>query len=288
MITCHCYADDTQIYLSFCPNTPNEDYCISVLETCIKYIRAWMLQNKLMLNDRKTELLVIGTSRQVSKFKSNGISVGDTAIKPSHNVRNLGVLFDTQLNMESQIISVCKSAYYMIYNLRRIRKYFDQDSMKTVVHACITSKLDYCNSLLYGLPLSQIAKLQRVQNTCARLICNLPKFAHVIPLLKELHWLPVRQRIEFKMLMIVYKALHGQAPSYIIELLNLKFQTHGHNLRSTQDTLALQIPQIRTKVTLGDRSFYCAAPRLWNKLPVDIRKSQTLESFKSKVKTYLF
>ena len=137
------------------------------------------------------------------------------------------MLFDTQLNMESQIISVCKSAYYMIYNLRRIRKYFDQDSMKTVVHAGITSKLDYCNSLLYGLPDSQIVKLQLVQNTCARLICNLPKFAHVTPLLRELHWLPIRQRIEFKMFMIVYKALNGQAPSYIIELLNFKFQTHA-------------------------------------------------------------
>ena len=80
------------------------------------------------------------------------------------------------------------------------------------------------------------------------------------------------------------KPKNGQAPSYIIELLNIKFQIHGHNLRSTQDTLALQIPQIRTKVTLGDRSFFFyAAPRLWNKLPVDIRKSQTLESFKSKV-----
>ena len=80
--------------------------------------------------------------------------------------------------------------------------------------------------------------------------------------------------------------LNGQAPSNIIELLNFKFQTDGHNLRNTQDTLALQIPQIRTKVTLilGDRSFFGAAPRLWNKLPVDIRKSQTLESFKSKVK----
>ena len=171
------------MYLSFCPNTPNEDYCISVLETCIEYIRAWMLQNKLMLNDRKTELLVIGTPHQVCKFKSNGMSVGDTAIKPAHNVINLGVLFDTQLNMDSQIISVCKSAYYMIYNLRRICQDFDQDSMTTVVHACITSKLDYCNGLLYGLPDSQIVKLQRVQNTCARLICNLPKFAHVTPLL---------------------------------------------------------------------------------------------------------
>ena len=176
----------------------------------------------------------------------------------------------------------------MIYNLRRIRKYFDQDSMKSVVHACITSKSDYCNSVLYGLPDSQIVKLQRVQNTCARLICNLPKFAHVTPLIRDLHWLPVRQRIEFKMLVIVFKALNGQAPRYINELLHFKCQTHGHNLRSTQDTSLLQVPQIRTKVTLGDRSFFCAAPKLWNKLPVDIRKSKTLDSFKSKVKTYLF
>ena len=138
--------------------------------------KAWMLQNKLMMNDRQTELLVIGTPRQVSKFKSNGISdsVGDTAITPSRNVRNLGVLFDTQLNMESRVISVCKSAYYMIYNLRCIRKYFDQVSMKTVVHACITSKLDYCNSLLYGLPDSQIVKLQGVQNISQ----NLPMLHH--------------------------------------------------------------------------------------------------------------
>jgi len=138
-----------------CPNTSNEGYCITVLESCIEYIWTWMLQSKL-LNDRKTELLVIGTPRQVSKFKSNGISIGDTTIKPSNNVRNLGVCFDTHLNMESQIISVCKSAYHMIYNLRRIRKYFDQESMKTVIHACVISKLDCCNSLLYGLPDSQI------------------------------------------------------------------------------------------------------------------------------------
>ena len=95
-----------------------------------------MLQNKLMLNDKKTELLVIGTPRQVSKFKSNGISVGDTFINLSNVVRNLGVYFDTYLNMESQITSVCKSAYHMIYNLRRIRKYFDEDSMKIVIHTC--------------------------------------------------------------------------------------------------------------------------------------------------------
>ena len=78
----------------------------------------------------------------------------------------------------------------MIYNLRRIRKFLDKDSTKTIVHACITSKLDYCNGLLYGIPDSQIGRLQRVQNTCARLICGCSKFSRITPLLRDLHWLP--------------------------------------------------------------------------------------------------
>ena len=176
----------------------------------------------------------------------------------------------------------------MLYNLRRIRKFFDQDSMKAIVHACVTSKLDYCNSLLYGLPDSQLYKLQKLQNTCAKLICNLPRYSHVTPLLRDLHWLPVRQRITFKILIIVFKVLHGQAPNYISEIIKIKSHTHRHNLRSRQDTLLLEIPRIRSKVTLGDRSFLVAAPKLWNNLPLKIRKSPTLQTFKTLLKTYLF
>ena len=160
--------------------------------------------------------------------------------------------------------------------------------MKTIVHACIISKLDYCNSLLYGLPSSQIRRLQRVQNTCARLICSQPRFSRITPILRDLHWLPVRQRISFKILLIVYKALIGQAPSYISELLLNKVHKHTHNLRSSHDTLLLQIPTCKTKITLGDRAFVCAAPKLWNNLPFEIRTSSSVETFKSRLKTYLF
>ena len=176
----------------------------------------------------------------------------------------------------------------MIYNLKRIRKYLDQDSAKTIVHACVTSKLDYCNSLLFGLPESQIGRLQRVQNTCARLICNTSKFSRITPVLRDLHWLPVRQRILFKMLLIVYKALNGLAPSYITELLKVKSHMHSHNLRSSQDTLLLQIPSHKTKITLGDRAFACAGPRAWNNLPLAVRKSSSLTIFKSRLKSHLF
>ena len=241
-----------------------------------------------MLNDNKTELLIIGTPKQTSKLNVNGVVVGDSVVKPSFNARNLGVHFDTQLNMEKHITNVCKSAYHMIYNLRHIRKYLDQDSTKTVVHACITSKLDYCNGLLYGLPDSQIGRLQRVQNTCARLICGCSKFSRITPFLRDLHWLPVRQRILFKILLIVYKALIGQAPNYIVELVKLKLHQHTHNLRSSQDTLLLQTPSCKTKITLGDRAFACAAPKLWNELPLEIRKSPSVDIFKSNLKTHLF
>ena len=185
-ISCHCYADDTQtqLYVSFRPDA--QEQSISNLEACVDYIRGWMLQNRLMLNDSKTDLMIIGTPKQTSKLNLNGITVGNSVIKPSVNTRNLGVQLDTHLNMEYHITNTCKSAYHMIYNLRRIRKFLDKDSTKTIVHACITSKLDYCNGLLYRIPDSQIGSLQRVQNTCARLICGCSKFSRITPLLRDL------------------------------------------------------------------------------------------------------
>ena len=120
-----------------------------------------------------------------------------------------------------------------------------------------------------------------IQNACARLVCNTSTFCHITPLLKNLHWLPIRQRIAFKILLIVYKALNGQAPCYISELLAWKANTYSHNLRSSKDTLLLKPPTQLTKITLGDRAFICAAPKLWNSLPVSVRKAESLLSFKT-------
>ena len=115
-ISYQCYADDTQLYLSFRPDVLAQEQSISTLyiEACVDYIRGWMLQNKLMLNDNKTELLIIGTCKQISKLNVNGVVVGDSVVKPSINARNLGVHFDAQLNMEKHITNACKSAYHML------------------------------------------------------------------------------------------------------------------------------------------------------------------------------
>ena len=131
----------------------------------------------------------------------------------------------------------CSTAFYHIRNIRHIRKYLDVKSTETMVHAFITNKLDYCNSLLYGLPDCQIQKLQRVQNAAARIITGIKKYDQITPALKELHWLPVQQRIEFKILLLTYKALNNMAPSYITSM----FTMQGQERCSLRSNASLQL-----------------------------------------------
>ena len=128
--------------------------------------------------------------------------------------------------MAAHILKTCNSAFYYLYNLRRIRKYLSKDSTKTLVHAFISSRIDYCNSLVYGLPEYQLNNLQSVQNMCAKLICNESKCCHITPLLVDLHWLPVKFRIKFKILLIVFKIFRGLAPSYF-KFFNSSITVHG-------------------------------------------------------------
>ena len=191
--------------------------------------------------------------------------------------------------MDTQINSICKTAFFHLYNIRRIRKFLNFKCTKILrqVNAFVTSRLDFCNSLLYGLPKNQLYKLQRVQNAAARLTCNVGRFEHITPSLYMLHWLPVNYRIQFKILLFVYKALNGVAPPYISELVELK-PASRYNLRNSDDTLLLNSPSFKSRITLGDRSFKYAGPKLWNELPRDIRYANTVHSFKRLLKTHLF
>ena len=144
-----------------------------------------------------------------------------------------------------------------------------------------------CNSLLYGLPASQLNKVQRVLNTAARFACCAPRFSHITPLMYELHWLPLKQRIHFKILLFTFKAIHGIAPTYIHNLVSLKSQG-AYNLRSSGGILPSIVNISKTKVALGDRSFQVAAPKLWNALPRELRDMPNLHTFKSNLKTFLF
>lgn len=177
-----------------------------------------------------------------------------------------------------------KNSYNQLRIISRLKSILSFQDLEKVIHAFITSRLDYCNSLYVGLPQSSLARLQLVQNAAARLLTGTKKHAHISPVLASLHWLPVNFRIQFKILLIVFKALNGQAPSYISELINL--QSTPPSLRSSNKIL-LQVPRSRLKLK-GDRAFAVAAPCLWNQLPPDITSASSLSIFKSRLKTHFY
>ena len=282
----HTYADDTQIYHSFRPDTSlSQDAALKSIENCVADIRAWMLSNRLLINDSKTEFIIIGSKQQMSKININEITVGQSTIEPVEVVQSLGMWFDSHMSMDIHIGKVCSKAFRSLYNIRQIRKFLSEDTTKILVHAFVTSHLDYCNSLFYGLPQSQYDRLQRVLNAAARVVCLIPKFDHITPVLIGLHWLPVRYRVIFKILLLVYKALHANAPPYISDLLTPK-HSGCYSLRSNEQNLLI-VPKTMRK-TFGDRAFAKAGPFLWNELPADIREASTVEIFKSRLKTFLF
>ena len=281
-LTAHFYADDTQIYFAFSPD--DESQSIQKLEECVIEIREWMSINFLKLNDEKTELLFLGSPHNLSKCSINSVKVGESVISASDKVRNIGAIFDPQLNMEQQVSSTCRSAWFRVHQIGKLRPYLSKDQTKCIIHAYVTSKLDQNNGLLIGCPDSLLCKLQKIQNAAAKLIHKAGKYEHVTPLLQDLHWLPVSKRIVFKILLLTYKSLFGEGPQYLKD--SLTWYTPRRSLRS-DDELLLVIPKTRLK-SYGDRAFRAAAPRLWNNLPLSIRQSTSKDLFKKNLKTHLF
>ena len=193
-------------------------------------------------------------------------------------------LFDSTHEFKQHIIRLCKSIYFDIRRIGYIRKYLSEQTCLKLVNATLSSKLDYANALLYGLPSSSIALLQRAQNSAARLIAQVKKHEHISPILMKFHWLPVMYRIKFKILLLTYKALNGTAPDYLTALIELNKPTRS--LRSS-DEVSLKTPRTRLKF-YGDRSFSYAAATLWNGLPTYIRSAPSVDIFKSRLKTFLF
>ena len=193
----HSYADDTQLYLSFQPLEGTcETEALDAMENCIADVHSWMINDKLMLNDDKTEFLAIGTSKHLSKVSVSSIRAGDVDVIPVHSAKNVGSWINSHMDMATQVTNAaCASAFFYLYNIRYIRKYFTSECTEKMIHAFMTNRLDYCTSLLYGVPGHHMQKLQRVMNASARLIFCAPKYCHITPLLQQLHWLPIRLRI---------------------------------------------------------------------------------------------
>ena len=183
--------------------------------------------------------------------------------------------------MYQQISNTCRIAHFHLRNIGAVRKYVTREACEKLVHAFITSRLDYGNSLLYGTPDYHLARLQRIFNTAARILTLTPLSVDIIYVLHSLHWLPVKQRINYKILLLTFRALNGMAPAYLSDLLH--FYSPAKNLRSAEKQL-LVVPPTFMK-TAGDRAFSSAAPILWNSLPFNMKEMCSLDSFKTSLKT---
>lgn len=285
----HLYADDTQVYISV--NQENVSSALDQLKDCLWKINNWMSVNKLKLNPDKTEFLLLGTPIKrgnLSHFFPTELL--GSWLSPSGKVRNLGVIFDNRLSLTQHVSAVCSSCYYHIRDLSRIRRHLSISVASQIANALVTSRLDYCNSLLSSLTAKDLKRLQSVQNTIARIVTRTPRRSSISPVLKSLHWLPVKFRIKFKMGVLIYKALANGKPDYLASLLTL-YSSSYNTRRSNPELRFLKHYNIGSKVSSNrhlSHSFQDAAPRLWNSFPLSVRTASSLTTFRCRLKTHLF
>ncbi|XP_010792557.1 uncharacterized protein, partial [Notothenia coriiceps] len=233
-------------------DTINHTILLSLLESSLNITDTALSWLKSYLTDRH-QFININNCTSSTAPLSQGVPQGS---------------FDSQLKFNHHINHITRTAFFHLKNIARLRPSLSSSAAEILIHAFITSRLDYCNSILYGIPSNLLNKLQHIQNSAARLLTHTRSRDHITPILQNLHWLPVRQRIHFKVLLITYKALNNQAPPYLTDLLH--HHTPSRCLRSSEANL-LSIPTRTNHRTWGDRAFSVAAPSLWNSLPQPIR-----------------
>ncbi len=165
-------------------------------------------------------MLIIVHKTPRSNNLEHCLTLDSCSVDSSSSVRNLGVLFDSNLSFDSHTSSICKTAFFHLTNISKLRHMLSKSNAEMLINAFMTSRLDYCNALLGGCFACLINKLQMVQNAAARVLTRTRKYEHISPVLSTLHWLPTKHRIDFKILLITYKALNGLAPQYLSELLS--------------------------------------------------------------------
>ena len=279
----HFFADDSQLHRSAVLEDLRDT--ASQMKTCIENVAKWMKLNKLKMNDDKTELMLAGSKSKLRKTDLNAITFSDCKISLSKSVRNLGIYLDEPLSMETHVSHLCKTLYLQLRRISKIRSFLSVDAANKLAVAFILSRLDYCNSLLAGISDDKLTKLQRIQNNAARLVLRESRRCSASGLLKTLHWLPVKARIEYKISTLCFQCLYSDhMPVYLSELI-LPYKP-SRTLRS-QDSSLLSVPRFCLD-GYGKRSFSVFGPTTWNSLPLSLRQLQCFTTFKKHLKTYLF
>lgn len=267
------YADDTNTRLKFSLQFQYHNIK-QRLPQLLKDLESWMDEHFLKLNPDKTEIILFTPD---SSKKLIGLMHPYTGhIRFKNSVNLLGVNLDDTLTLEPHVNNVISSSYYHLREIGKLRRYLSSEDLLTLTHSVISAKLDYCNVIMFGLHSRLIENLQKVQNAAARFIFKLPKRSSVRDVIRKLHWLRVEQRVVYKILLTVYKRFYCTCPGFLYSLLEI----------SNSETMSLKCTYYNTRH--GKRAFRYTAPRLWNRLPSDMRKIESLETFKRNLKTYLF
>ena len=286
-ISLYGFADDHTLRDQFKANDRDDEIAsISRLENSANDLKTWMDEIRLRMNSDKTEFIMFGSKVQLSKCNTTSLTVNGSVIPKSDIIRQLGAWLDSNLNFKHHIVVKCRSAMLNLQCIKLVRQFLTEEATETLLLATVMSHLDYCNSILADLPDVDIRKFQRIQNICAKLMLGRTKYDSNTQCLYELHWLPVRKRIQFKILTLTYKCLDCKAPVYLRDFL-VRLPVRCEGLRSQKVVRQLLEPRTKLK-TFAARSFSCIAPRLWNQLSEDIKTSDNVDIFKAKLKTFLY
>ena len=277
----HCYADDTQIYMHVPRYEVTET--LSKFERCLDDILLWSKCRRLKLNGAKTELIVFDR-RGLLDRSALSISLDGVSVIPVDYVKVLGVYISQDISMTKNVTSIAKACFYHLRRIRQIRRHIDVQATKTLVVAFVMSRLDYCNSLLVGLPVSVIKPLVSVIHAAVRIVCGLRMFDHVSASLSEMHWLPINSRIKYKICVLMHQLVRGTGPVYLQQLISER-SYGGRTMRSSSQHV-YQIP--KTYLKFGERAFSVSAPMVWNSIPLEIREINEMSLFKKHLKTFLF
>ena len=265
----HLYADSRHIYTFFVAEDITQS--LIVVQNYMLAIQVRMNQNKLKLNPSETEFMIIGNLTQRKKVAHIfPVEFRNQLFAKIASIRNLGVAFDPAFIFKKHVSNICRSAFYHIRDLRRIRIHLNKSTAISPANSLVSSHLDYCNSLLLDCSEKYKTSLQRVQNCFARVVTRSSRLSDSRPLLKSLHWLSIKSCIKFKLNLLTYKSLFMGTLSYLSDLLH--FEKHQQRLRS-ESTKSLH-PGPRSKRDYGHSSCVVAAPRLWNKLSLQIREAK--------------
>ena len=257
------------------------------IQSCMSDVRAWASANMLRHNDNKTELMLVTSNG--NKHLHNlpaSITMGNAQIPFKQSVKNLCFTLDCHLTNNAHVSNIARTFYFELRRLASIRRFLTSTATATLVSAFVLSRIDYCNSLLFGSTHDVTSHLYRIQYYAARVIFRLPLSSSITIHLKSLHWFPVKVRSTYKRACLCYHCNSSTAPSYVTDMLHVK-PLHTRNTRSSSYTMPLLNRPAHSKVTLGDRSFSFASSSVWNSIPNDVRCYPSLSSFKSRLKTYL-